>query len=76
MNATEQSRKMKQREISEEMTEQENDGTLRNLVDFTSVISNVSNACVSNNVVVFLSLCSSENPLCRRYPRLESRKVN
>ena len=35
MNATEQSRKMKQREISEEMTEQENDGTLRNLVDFT-----------------------------------------
>ena len=76
MNATEQSRKMKQREISEEMTEQENDGTLRNLVDFTSVISNVSNACVSNNVVVFLSLCSSENRLCRRYPRLESGKVN
>ena len=76
MNATEQSRKMKQREISEEMTEQENDGTLRNLVDFTSVISNVSNACVSNNVVVFLSLCPFENRLCRRYPRLESRKVN
>ena len=71
----EQSGKMKQQEISEEITEQENDGTLRNLVDFASVISNVRNACVSNNVVVFLSLYSSENCLCRRYPRLESWKV-
>ena len=69
----EQSGKMKQQEISEEITEQENDGTLRNLVDFASVISNVRNACVSNNLVVFLSLYSSENRLCRRYPRLESR---
>ena len=71
----EQSGKMKQQEISEEITEQENDGTLRNLVDFASVISNVRNVCVSNNLVVFLSLYSSENRLCRRYPRLESRKV-
>ena len=69
----EQSGKMKQQEISEEITEQENDGTLRNLVDFASVISNVRNVCVSNNLVVFLSLYSSENRLCRRYPRLESR---